>query len=150
MPTTVLEREPVTATADEQSALSEIEQFFVGEQVHSPQLVGPRGEVNVLPDSLYEILRRAVQALTQGEAVAIAPIHKLLTTNEAADLLNVSRPYLVRLLDRGDIPHTTVGTHRRVSFGGLMAYRQQRDAMRDAALDRLAQMSEELGRYDQE
>ena len=150
MRTTVLECEPVSATADEQSALSEIEQLFVGEYARSPQLVGPQGEIIVLPESLYEVFRRAVPALAQGEAVAVAAIHKLLTPNDAADLLNVTRPYLICLLDRGDIPYTMVDSQRRVRFGDLMVYRQQRDAKRDAALDRLAQTSEELGLYDRE
>jgi excisionase family DNA binding protein len=100
-----------------------------------------------LPDSASHIVTQAVALLVQGASVSIAPVQTELTTQEAADYLNVSRQYLVRLLDRGDIPHHKVGTHRRVMFGDLLQYRQRRDAERVAAIDRLDRMSQEMGVY---
>lgn len=86
--------------------------------------------------------------LARGDVVAVTPVQTFLGTIEAADLLNVSRPYLVQLLDRGEIPFTMVGTHHRIAFGDAMAYKRRRAATRRAALTRLAQMSEELGLHD--
>lgn len=150
MATATLERDLVTANSEEQAVLTAIEHLLAAGCASAPQLIGPAGEAVTLPGSLAEVLRRAVHALARGEAVAIAPIHQLLTTNEAAELLGVSRPYLVRLLDRGDLPSTKVETHRRVRFGDLLAYRRERDARRVAALDRLTALSEDLGLYDRE
>ena len=72
---------------------------------------------------------------------------RLLTTSEAAELLNVSRQYLCRLLDRGDIPFVRVGKHRRVRVGDLMRYRERRDAARREKLQELTQLSQELDLY---
>jgi len=72
---------------------------------------------------------------------------RLLTTEQAAGLLNVSRQYLCRLLDRGEIPYVRVGTHRRIPFEELMRYRERRDALRREKLRELVRLSEELGLY---
>lgn len=75
------------------------------------------------------------------------PSNKYLTTQEAADILNVSRPYVVKLLEQGDIPYVKAGAHRRIRFDDLMAYKARRDATRRSALSRLTRMSEDLGLY---
>ena len=98
--------------------------------------------------ALYEVLRQAAHVLAHDEAVAIVPVHKLLTTNEAADLLNISRPSLIQVLERGELPHTMVGSHRRIRIGDVMSYMHARDARRRAALERLVEQSEELGLYE--
>ncbi len=76
------------------------------------------------------------------------PYSKLLTTNQGAELLNVSRPYLIRLLEAGKIPYQKVGSHRRIRFDDLMAYRATRDAERRRALAKLTRLSGEYGLYD--
>jgi excisionase family DNA binding protein len=144
---TVEEQVRVAAEDSEQPLIAQVEQFLSDQRTTSAALIGPDGERITLPASLYEILRRTVHILAQGEAVAIAPAHKLLTTNEAADLLNVSRPYVMQLLNRGEIPFTMVGTHHRITFGDAMEYKQRRDAKRRDGLTRLAQLTEELGLY---
>ncbi len=145
----VLDRGPITPTDEERHDLEAIhQQIFAGSMAQPARLVGPTGEEIVLPPSLFRALQAAVDALSRGEAVTIAPIHKELTTQEAADLLNVSRQYLVRLLDEGRIPYAKTGTHRRVRFGDLMAYKEQRDTKRRRGLDELTRLSQELGLYE--
>jgi excisionase family DNA binding protein len=113
-----------------------------------PLLVSQDGDSIPLPEDLYQVVRQVVHLLAMGHAVTIVPYTRLLTTQEAADLLNVSRQYLCRLLDRGEIPHVRVGTHRRVKFEDLMRYREQRDARRREKLRELTRVSEELGMYE--
>ncbi len=145
-------REPVTASANEHADLAIVERLVeqLSRAQHSkPKLMGPDGETVELPESVFRLLRQVVHDLSEGRMVTIVPQDQELTTQEAADLLNVSRPYLVKLLEQGDIPHTKIGTHRRVRFVDVMTYKQQRDAQRKQGLDRLARMSQEMGLYDE-
>lgn len=93
---------------------------------------------------LLQLLLRLLTETAEGNAVAIVPIHAELTTQEAADLLGVSRPFLVGLLDRGEIAHRLVGTHRRVRLRDLVAYRQRQAGVRQEALDELSAVGQEL------
>lgn len=111
-------------------------------------LRSPQGKDIPLPEPLYRVLVEATASLVAGHQVIVAPVHHRLTTQEAADLLNVSRPYLVHLLDNGDIPFEKVGRHRRVTFGDLMEYKKRRIAERREALENLIRESEELELYD--
>ena len=112
-----------------------------------PTLRGPNGELIELPESVFCLLRDVVDILACGDAVTLVPLHKELTSQQAADLLNVSRQYLVRLLDEGRIPFTRTGKHRRLRVDDVLTYKGERDAQRKANLDRLAALSQELGEY---
>lgn len=88
-----------------------------------------------MSDLLLDLLRQ----IGSGHAVTLVPIREMLTTQQAADILNVSRPHLIKLLERNDIPHTMTGRHRRVRAEDVFAYKVRRDAARAAALGELAE-----------
>lgn len=102
------------------------------------------GQTLPLPRALQELISHLLVEMSHGNAVTLIPIHAEMTTQEAADYLNVSRPYLVKLLERGDIPHHKVGTHRRVRFKDLRAFKQKQIDARSQALDELAAQAQEL------
>ncbi|WP_342661665.1 hypothetical protein Rruber_05477 (plasmid) [Rhodococcus ruber] len=100
-----------------------------------------------LPSSALELIREVLANMAAGQGVTVVPAHAELTTQQAAELLNVSRPHVIKLLDQGHIRYRLVGRHRRILASSLLEYRrtQQRDARR--AADDLAALSEELGLY---
>lgn len=102
-------------------------------------------ETVALPASAVRLLVRVLEEMARGNAVTLIPVHAELTTQKAADMLNISRPSLIQLLDEGKIQYRRVGTHRRVRFESLMKYRRQADAARRAALAELAAYDQELG-----
>ena len=95
------------------------------------------------------IARRQQDALDPQHLLPGDGEHFRLTTQQAANLLNVSRQYLVRLLDAKRIPHTKTGKHRRLKIEDVLAFKRERDASREAALDELTELSQELGGYDE-
>ena len=102
------------------------------------------GDSVVIPVALAQLLAYALHQMGKGNAISVVPLHAELTTQEAADLLNVSRPYLVGLLDAAKIPHRKVGKHRRVLLDELLKYKRKTEADRRAALDELAHQGQEL------
>ena len=104
----------------------------------------PDGMVK-LPLSAARMLVRILEEMARGNAVTLIPVHAELTTQEAAEMLNISRPSLIQLLDEGKIDYRRVGTHRRVRFEGLMKYKRAAEAARRAALGELAAYDQELG-----
>jgi excisionase family DNA binding protein len=99
----------------------------------------------VLPSPAAALLADMLTQLANGNAVTLVPMHAELTTQEAADLLGVSRPYLIGLLESGAIPFRRVGNRRKVAVADLLAYRDDSDQRRRAALDELTQQAEDLG-----
>jgi excisionase family DNA binding protein len=102
------------------------------------------GRVLTLPVAAARLLEHLLTEMAHGNAVILIPIHAELTTKEAADYLNVSRPYLVRLLEENAIRFHKVGTHRRVRFQDLKAYKEQVDAKRERAMSELVAQAQEL------
>lgn len=113
-------------------------------------LVAPDHEPLQLPRALYEVLVRAAQMLAHGGGISVLPADRMLTSQEAADFLNVSRTYLVRLLDDGKIPFERVGRHRRVALADVMTFDVARRRERRQHLRNLIDLSEQYGLYDQD
>jgi excisionase family DNA binding protein len=98
-----------------------------------------------IPATAVRLLVRILEEMASGNTVTLIPVHAELTTQEAADMLNISRPSLIQLLDEGKFDYRRVGTHRRVRFEALMKYKRKAEAARRAALAELAAYDQELG-----
>jgi excisionase family DNA binding protein len=114
-------------------------------------LIEALGEVGsdalVIPRPTVVMLAQVLDLLANGQGVQIIPKDAELTTQQAADVLNVSRPYVIGLLESGQIPFRKVGRHRRITFEALMEYKRKDDLQRRAAADDLADLSQELGTF---
>jgi excisionase family DNA binding protein len=110
------------------------------------QVVGaPEDEMVVLPASALKMLVGILDEMGRGNTVTVVPVYAELTTQEAADMLNISRPFLIQMLGEGKIEFRKVGTHRRVRFESVMAYKRKVHAERLAALNELAAYDQEIG-----
>lgn len=126
----------------------EIEQLYEAFRRGKAKLVSPSGESRLLPDSLYSFLVELIGSLNEGKSVMIVQNQARLTTMEAANMLGVSRQFLVNLLQKGDIPYHMVGTHRRIYAQDLFQYKTARDASRHKLIRDLAAKEIEEGIYD--
>ena len=124
--------------------------FFdrLGQLQGKPALIDARGRRVDLPDPLYETFLRIITLLRQGIGVTFVPHEEHLTSQAAADLLGVSRPYLIRLIEAGKIPCTLAGSHRRIKLQDVLAYMEERDRKRHEALDEMSRRIHETGLYD--
>ncbi|PSB09811.1 DNA-binding protein [Pleurocapsa sp. CCALA 161] len=102
----------------------------------------------LIPAVAYELLIDILSQISQGNAVTLVPVQAELSTQQAANLLNVSRPYLIKLLESSEIPHRKVGKHRRILAQDLYEYKANIDAKRSQSLDELTALSEELDLYE--
>lgn len=147
---------PVAAPPDQQAQVAALSKSLEG-MVHAPkrrapkcQLMGPKGESIPLPESVFYVLARVAEVMARGDSITVVPVGREVTTQQAADLLNVSRQYLVRLLDEGRIPFRKTGKHRRLRIEDVLSFKEVRDKDRRAGLRELSQMTEEFGGYDSE
>jgi excisionase family DNA binding protein len=143
----VREKDPVLAPNKDAPLVRELDDALA-KSFGRAKLRAPSGEEIELPHSVFEVLVRVVHEMARGNAVRVLPVHAELTTQQAAELLNVSRPFLVGLLEEGEIPFRKVGSHRRVRLDDLLVYKDRRDRERKIALNELASESQELGLYE--
>lgn len=115
----------------------------------TPRLVGPDGVEIELPEGIHALLVSIVENLQAGNGVSVIPMHAELTTVEAAEILNVSRPFLIKQIEAGVLPHHMVGTHRRLRLADVLAYRDRVDAEAEDALAAMTAEAEDLGLYDE-
>ena len=113
-------------------------------------LVGPDGQPVPMPAEVYQALVQVVDALRAGRAITLAPHAQRLTTQQAAEVLGVSRPTLVRLLEAGQIAYEQPGRHRRVRLADVLAYRDHARQQRREALDAMSREAASAGLYDTE
>lgn len=148
-----LTQSPHIPTEEETEISKESSRIFashISEGVRHLKIVEADGseETAAIPAAAYRLFIDILTQMSQGNAVTIIPIHAELTTQEAADLINVSRPFLIKQLEEGIIPYYKVGKHRRIRFTDLMEYKTNIDAARSKVLDELVEESQKLGFYD--
>jgi len=138
--------EPNAASVEYVSHL--LHTYFVNDKPDKHlQLIGPDGIAEDIPLEIYAVLREVFQHLKDGQAISLIPDDTLLTTQQAAEILNISRPYLYRLLDAGEITFVPVGTHRKLRLADVEALRQRRRAESRKALDAIATLNQECDDY---
>lgn len=139
---------PILPTAKESELARSSSRLLAACIGHGPtarlRVIDGEDEIEV-PVSALRMLVDILANMAEGNAISIVPIHAELTTQQAADFLSVSRPYLVGLVERGALPHHKVGTHRRVYFKDLLDYRKQQMSQSKAGLDALAEQAQKLG-----
>jgi len=137
--------EPVTLPESDEAQIRELNRLL---QLGTAALVGADGERLEMPEVVFRLLKDIVRNMQLGRAIVLIPENQQLTTQRAADLLGVSRPHLVKLLETGELPYHKVGSHRRIYLKDLLAYQKRRDVERKAALDRIAKEAFDSGLYD--
>ena len=138
-------KEPVTVPESDEAQIRELNRML---QLGAPALVGADGERLELPEVVFGLLKDIVRNMQLGRAIILIPENQQLTTQRSADLLGVSRPHLIRILQSGELPYHKVGSHRRIYLKDLIAYQKRRDSERKAALDQIAREAFESGLYD--
>ena len=137
---------PTTATAKQaEAAVQSLRRVKRKRAVVRVEPEGSPKAAVTLPAQAFDLLLRILAHLADGDAVTIVPVHAEVTTQQAADLLNVSRPHLIKLLDEKRIPFRMVGTHRRVPLKDLLAFKRNDDAERRKLADELTAEAQRLG-----
>lgn len=140
---TIVPSEPVIrATPEERRQIADLAKLLEAGEL---SFATASGEPVSVPPAVRDMLSRALPRLAEGGGVVVVGVGTELTPRQAAELLGVSRPFLVRLLKDGRIPSRTVGTHRRIAIEDVLEYKRKRDEERRRALDLLARESEEMG-----
>ena len=127
--------------AGERSVANQLRKIIAGN--NKLRFQGQTAEI-VLTPAIKDVLLEVLRHISSGDAVTIVPVSQMLTTQQAADILNVSRPFLISILGKGEIPFELVGRHRRIKAEHLFDFKKARDARRDQALSDLAELDADL------
>jgi excisionase family DNA binding protein len=140
-------RLPTQMEVEEAKVFSRTLSKFASTDRAQLSIKGANGEADdiILPGHVLQILLDVLSEMSKGNAISLIPHHQEISTQEAANLLNVSRPFLVGLLENGEIPFRKVGAHRRVKLTDVLEYKDQSDAKRLQALNELTALSQEEG-----
>jgi excisionase family DNA binding protein len=138
-------KKPITLPRTEQQQVQAVERLLHG---GVPALISPGGERVELPNTVFEVLKTAVKFMSDGQTITLVPDNKVVSTQQAADILGMSRPFFIKLLETGTMAHHRVGNQRRVYLRDVLEYEKKRNRERLAALDRLARDAFEVGLYD--
>jgi excisionase family DNA binding protein len=139
-------RSTIVPQSDERSELERLARALA-KRMPRLKLMDAQKEVP-LPASMLAVLRRAASELARGNAITILPVAAELTTEEAADILNVSRPFVIKLTDSGELVCHKVGTHRRLHLRDVLEYKRKYQERARATLAGLVDEAQELGIYD--
>ncbi len=137
--------DPISVPENQEAQIRELRRLA---QWGNAKLVGPDGYQMAIPKPVNDILLMILKNLQAGKAVSIVPEHQQLTTQRAANILGVSRPFLVRLVEDGAMPFHMVGSHRRIYLRDLLDYKRRRDAARHEAINSMARAEMAAGTYD--
>jgi excisionase family DNA binding protein len=141
----VSKRKPITLRAIERKQVRDLERVL---HLDGPAFLNASGERLVVPPTIRELLRKAVELMAQGKSVTLLTDNQVVTTQRAADLLGMSRPFFIKLLESGAMAHHRVGNQRRVYLRDVLEFAAKRDEEREAALDRLSRQAFVAGLYD--
>jgi len=148
MVTLTTARGPVAAQTWEKDAVAQLDVMLHEAQAHELTLITVGGGAVQLPDTVMLLLQQITHCLASGQMITLVPVEKELTTQQAADILNVSRPHVVKLLNEGKMPFKKIGTHRRIRFDDVTTYKNARDSERHAVIVRITRLAEELDELD--
>ena len=141
---------PHNGNHQEIETIQQLKKLIANAEDNQLQFTTSKGDSISIPQSVIKVFRAVVNIMAQGKGVSLIPVADEVTTTQAAEILNISRPYLMQLIDRGEIPYYQVGTHKRIFLKDLLEYKQKRDARRKEGLQKLTEFSQELGLYDRD
>ncbi len=139
--------ELIFATEKEVESIQHLDSIL-SSAISPAKLVGTDGKEISIPDAVYSVMRQATHIMASGQAVSLVPLDCQLTLQQAADILNISSSFLLKLLEQEQIPYIKAGSHQRIQFKDLMAYKQQRGLERRQSLQELTQLSQDEGFYE--
>jgi len=139
---------PNGSNVEEIETIKQLKKLIAKAENKGLQISTSNGESIALPNSVTDIFRTVINVIAQGKGISLIPVAEEVTTTQGAEILNISRPYLMRLIENGEIPYHQVGTHKRINLQDLLEYKKIRDTKRKKGLQKLTELSQELGLYD--
>lgn len=135
-----------TSTKPVSDVRTQYEQYY---QTAKHRLVNADGTEVLISDRVFKVIQEILPVLEQGRTtVTISPASSEMTTQQAADILNVSRPHLIKLLEKNEIPYTKTGSHRRVKLKDIIDYKEKKELLCRQSLNEMAELMQENGLFD--